>query len=160
MSTERQYRASPAERKLLRAFLESQEIMDELLPPLVSDGVLSGLVAEDVFRKLLEVRNSGETVDVHSLGESLSSEGQHVLHESLMASDEVPSREDAARFCDALRRMKIERELSALNPVINAAGREQDWARLAALNENKVFLMKELARIRENLEVANKTSTK
>ena len=85
---------------------------------------------------------------------------QNLLHESLLASDEVPSRDDAARFCDALRRTRIERELSALNPVIDAAGREQDWTRLAALNADKVLLMKELARIRENLEIANKSSTK
>ena len=56
--------------------------------------------------------------------------------------------------------MNVKRELSALNPVIDAAGREHDWARLAALNESKVFLMKELAWIRENLEIGNKTSTK
>ncbi len=134
--------------------------MDELLPALVSEGILTGLVTEDVFLKLLEVRNAGETVNIHTLGESLSSESQRLLHESLLASEEVLSREDAVRFCDALRRTKIERELSALNPVIDAAGREQDWARLTALNENKVFLMKELARIRENLEIGNKTSTK
>ncbi len=160
VSTERQFRASPAERKLLRAFLESQEIMDELLPGLVSEGILTGLVTEDVFLKLLEVRHAGETVDIHALGESLGSESQRLLHESLLASEEVPSREDAVRFCDALRRTKIERELSALNPAIDVAGREQDWARLTTLNKNKVFLMKELARIRENLEIANKTSAK
>jgi DNA primase len=157
---QRRYKASPAERKLLRAFLENHEILDELLPSLVSDGVLSGLVCEDVFLRLLEIKNSGATVDVHSLGENLSSESLSLFHESLLASEEVPSREDAMRYCDALRRTKIERELSALNPVIDAAGREQDWARLAALNESKVFLMKELARIRENLEIANKTSVK
>ncbi len=160
VSVQRQYTASPAERKLLRAFLESQETMDEFLPPLVSDGVLGGLGAEDVFLKLLELRSAGETVDIHRLGESLSSENQQLLHESLLASDEVPSRDDALRYCEALRRTKIERELSALNPAIDVAGREQDWARLAALNENKVFLMKELSRIRESLEMANKTSTK
>ena len=156
----REYKAAPAERKLLRAFLESQEVMDELLPALVADGVLSGLVTEDVFLNLLDVRKAGEAVDIHALGEILSPENQNLLHESLMAPGEIPSREDAIRFCDALRRRKIERDLSALNPAIDAAGREQDWARLAALNESKIFLMKELARIRENLEIENKTSTK
>jgi DNA primase len=160
VSTPREYKASAAERKLLRAFLEDQEMMDELLPTLVAEGTLSGLVTEDLFLKLREVRSAGETVDIHALGESLNSENQHLLHECLLASDEVPRRQDAMKFCDALRRKKIERELSALNPVIDAAGREQDWARLAALNESKVFLMKELARIRENLEIENKTSTK
>jgi DNA primase len=160
VSRPREYKASEAERKLLRAFLESQDVMDELLPALVSEGVLKGLVAEDVFLKMLEARNAGDPVDVHTLGESQSAENQHLLHESLLASDDVPDREDAVRFCNALRRRKIERELSALNPAIDAAGREQDWARLTALNESKVLLMKELARIRENLEIGNKTSTK
>lgn len=156
----REYKASTAERKLLRAFLESQEVMEELLPGLVSEGAMKGLVTEDLFLKLLEVHNAGEAIDIHTLGESLSSENQHLLHESLLASEEVPSREDAIRFCDAIRRRKIEHELSALNPVIDAAGREQDWARLATLNESKVFLMKELARIRGTLEIENKTSPK
>lgn len=156
----REFKASEAERKLLRAFLEDLEIMDELLPALLSDGTLSGLVTEDVFLKLVELRSSGEPVDIHALGESLSAENQHLLHECMLASDEVPGREDAMKFCDALRRKKIERELSALNPVIDAAGREQDWARLAALNQSKTFLMKELTRIRENVEIENKTSLK
>ena len=160
VSRPREYKASAAERKLLRAFLESQEVLDEFLPALVSDGILSGLAAEDVFLKLLEIRKAGETVDIHRLGECLSAEGQHLLHESLLASDEVPGRDDAARFCDGLRRTKIERDLTALNPAIDVAGRQQDWARLAALNENKVFLMKELGRIREHLEIENKTTAK
>jgi len=155
-----EYKASAAERKLLRAFLESTEVMDELLPGLVEEGVLKGLVAEDVFFKLLEARNAGKPVDVHTLGESLSAENQHLLHESLLASDEVPSQQDAVSFSNALRRRKIERELSALNPYIDAAGREQDWARLSALNESKILLMKELARVRENLEIENKSSMK
>jgi DNA primase len=159
-SAPREFKASAAERKLLRAFLESPEVMDELLPGLVADGVLEGLVAEDVFLKLLEARNAGTAVDVHTLGESLSAENQHLLHESLLASDEVPSPQDAVSFSNALRRRKIERELSALNPSIDAAGREQDWARLSALNESKVLLMKELARVRENLEIENKSSLK
>lgn len=156
----REFKASEAERKLLRAFLESEAVLDEILPGLVSEGILKGLVAEDVFLKLLEARNAGKPVDVHTLGESLSDESQHLLHESLMASDEVPGPEDAVRFSNALRRRKIERELSALNPLIDAAGREQDWARLSALNESKVLLMKELARIREYSEIENKTSVK
>lgn len=159
-SRPREFTASAAERKLLRAFLENTEVMDELLPGLVSEGALKGLVTENVFVKLLEARNAGGPADVHTLGESLSAEDQHLLHESLLASDEVPSLEDAVRFSNALRRKKIERELSALNPLIDTAGREQNWARLAALNQNKVLLMKELARIRENLEIENKTSLK
>lgn len=155
-----EFKASPAERKLLRAFIEAPEIMDELLPGLVSDGILSGLVTEEIFTRLLEVRKSGEAVDIHSFSENLSSEGRQLLHESLLASEDVPSREDAVKFCDALRRRKIERELSALNPAIDAAGKEQNWARLAALNQNKVFLLKELARIRETLEIENKTLTR
>jgi DNA primase len=155
-----EFKASPAERKLLRAFIEEPAVMDELLPGLVSDGILSGLVTEEIFTRLLEVRNSGETVDIHSFSENLNSEGRQLLHECLLASEDIPSREDAIRFCDALRRRKIERELSALNPAIDAAGKEQDWTRLAALNQNKVFLLKELARIRETLEIGNKTLTK
>ena len=160
VSRPREYKASEAERKLLRAFLESAEVMDELLPGLVADGILKGMITEDVFVKLLVARNAGEVVDVHTLGESLSAENQHLLHECLLASEEVPGREDAMKFCGALRRKKIERELSALNPLIDAAGREQDWSRLTALNESKVLLMKELARIRENLEIENKSSVK
>lgn len=156
----RDFKASEAERKLLGAFLGDVGLMDELLPALVSDGLLSGMITEELFMKLLELRSSGGTVDIHVLRESLSAEDQNLLHECMLASDEVPGREDAMKFCDALRRKKIQRELSALNPAIDAAGREQDWTRLAALNQSKVILMKELTRIRENLEIENKTSAK
>ena len=143
----REYKASPSERKLLRAFLENLEVMDEFLPGLVSDGVLNGLVTEDLFRKLLEARSAGENVDIHTLGESLSAENRTLLHESLLASDEVPGREDAIRFCDALRRRKIERELSAVKLAIADAGREHDWAQIATLERSKLSFEKELARI-------------
>ncbi len=146
----REYAATHTERKLLRLFLENEEVMDELLPGLVSEGVLEGLVTRDVFAKMLEIRKAGKKVEIHSLGEMLSSENQQLVHECLLSSEDAATPEDASRYCGALRRRKIERELNALNPEIAAAGREQDWSRLATLNESKVLLMKELARTREN----------
>jgi len=150
VSRAREYAATQTERKLLRLFLENEEVLDDFLPGLVSEGLLEGLVTKDVFRKMLEIRKAGERVEVHRLGEVLSSENQQLVHECLLTPEEVPTPEDASRYCAALRRRKIERELGALNPAIAAAGRDQDWPRLATLNENKVLLMKELARIREN----------
>lgn len=146
----RKYAATPTERKLLRLFLENDEVQDNLLPGLVSEGILEGLVTKDVFAKMLEIRNAGERMEIHRLEAMLSSENQQLVHECLLSSEDIPAPEDAFKYCAALRRRKIERELSALNPAIAAAGRNQDWSRLATLNENKVLLMKELARIRES----------
>jgi DNA primase len=141
-----EYAATSTERKLLRLFLENEEAMDELLPVLVSGGALEGLATKDVFAKMLEMRKAGETVDIHRLGEMLSPENQQLVHECLLSWGDVPTAEDASKYCAALRRRKIERELSALSLASAAAIRDQDRARLATLNESKVLLMKELAR--------------
>ncbi len=134
--------------------------MDDLLPPLLADGALEGLVTKEVFAKMLEMRGAGESVEVHRLGEKLSAERQQLVRESLLASDDVPAAEDVLKYCDALRRRKIERDLSALVPAIDAAGRNQDWAQLATLNGSKVLLMKELARIGRVEKTEKKIPTK
>ena len=152
VSGAREYAATEAERKLLRVFLENEEVMDDLLPGLLADGALDGLIARNVFAKMLEIRQAGEGVEIHRLGEMLSPENQQLVRESLLSSEDIPAHEDALKYCGALRRRKIERDLSALIPAIDAAGREQDWARLATLNGSKVLLMKELAKIRGNLK--------
>lgn len=146
----REHAATLTERKLLRLFLENEQVLDELLPELVSKGALDGLATKAVFEKILEMRQAGEDLEIHRLGEHLGDEKQQLVHECLFSADDAASPEDAARYCAALRRRKIERELGALNPEIAAAGRSQDWARLATLHESKVLLMNELARIREN----------
>ena len=149
-----EYRASDSERKLLRVFLENQDAMDELLPSLIADGVLSGLPSEGIFLKLLEVRKAGHVVDIHILDDDLSPEDRQALHESLFASDVVLGFEDARKYCHALRRKKIERELSSLNRAIDAAAREQDWARLATLERARRALDREVGRVKrlQNLD--------
>jgi DNA primase len=147
---ERKLATTHAERKLLRVFLENEKVMDDLLPGLIAEGAFEGLISKGLFGKLHEVRQSGRSVDIHDLSELLNFGDQQLLHEALIYSDEVPSAEDARRYCGALRRRKIQRELSALVPAIGSAGRDRDWERLATLNENKVMLMKELAKIKES----------
>ena len=142
--------ATPAERKLLRAFLENGELIDELLPGLITDGLLDGMATKGLLERLLELRAAGKYVDIHQLGESLRPEERQLVHESLVAGGEAPGREDVLKYCAALRWRKIKRELEQLLPAIDAAGREQDWARLVKLNESKVLLLKELAKVKEN----------
>jgi DNA primase len=49
-----------AEKELLRAFVEDQELADELLPQVVEQGMLEGLLTEPIFKRFLELRLKGE----------------------------------------------------------------------------------------------------
>jgi hypothetical protein len=142
--------ASPAERQLVRAFLENSDLIDELLPGLVSEGALDGLPTKDIFGKLLELRRAGQSVEIHELTESLSPEEQQLVRETLLAAGNPATREDALKCCSALWRKKIQRDVTELIPAIDAAGKEQNWARLAELQKSKVLLLKELSKFSEN----------
>ena len=138
-------RATPAEKQLLRAFMESDELADEFLAKLVDEGDCEGLATESVFRQLLEVRRREEKVEFSRLGEWLTPEAGRLVFECLFDSGEVPDREQVSACQRALRRRRVERERDKLQAAIQEAERAQDGEKLAKLLEAKAKLVKEIA---------------
>ncbi len=140
--------ANHALKQLLRACLENEALADELLGDVVESGTCEGLLGGGIFVRLLEMRRRGESLDVARLEESLSDEERRLIYESLFWPGGPPDRERALAYRLALRRQKLEQDLKKLIPAIDAAGREQDWARLGKLTEAKALLHRELAQLK------------
>lgn len=141
-------KASPAEKELLRALVENPELADEFLPSLVDGGTCEGLMTEGIFRRLLDARRRGESIELARLEDSLSAEERRLLYESLFWSGGPLDHERALACCLALRRKKAERERERLQVAIREAEKGQDRNRLAQLLEAKAKLAKELAQIK------------
>lgn len=141
-------KVSPAEKQLLRAFLESEELADELLPGVVENGDCEGLATEEIFKQVLAARGRGEKIEVTRLEESLSAEERRLIYEILLKPGEAPDREQAQACCVALRRRKLEREREKLQAAIQAAERGQGRTRLAELLEAKANLVKQLGKLK------------
>jgi DNA primase len=139
--------ATPAEKQLLRAFIENEELADEFLGRLVDDGDLAGRASEEIFLKLLEARRRGEKTDPARFGDSLGTEAQRLVYESLFAAGETPEREQVEACLRALRRRRAERERDRLQAAIRAAEQAKDQAKLAELLEAKALLVKELSQL-------------
>jgi DNA primase len=137
-------KATPAEKQLLRAFMESDELADEFLAKLVEEGNCEGLVTEAVFRQLLELRRHGEKVEPSRLAEWLTPEAERLVFECLFDSGEAPEREQISACYRALRRRRVERERDRLQAAIQEAERAQDRGRLAELYAAKTKTDKEL----------------
>jgi DNA primase len=141
-------RVTPAERELLRAFLEDKDLAAEFLPPLLEQGACEGLAAESIFRQMLERSRSGEPLDVAELGEALEAEPRRLLFESLLGEGDVPDRDRVRRSSLALQRRLGERQLAELQATIQAAERQNDRQRLGELFGAKTRLLKELAKLK------------
>jgi DNA primase len=136
-------RATPAEKKLLRAFFENEELADEFLPQLVESGDCVGQPSENVFKELWEMRRRGEKLDASGAESWPNKEIQRLIYESLFAPGEVPDRRQVLESLQALRRKKVEGELNRLQDAIMAAEREKDGAKMMELLAAKAKLDKE-----------------
>jgi DNA primase len=140
-------RATPAERELLRVFLENDELAEEFLPPLVEESICEGTATEGIFRQLLEARRGGKKVDVQLLEESLKPEERRLVYECWLASAEAADRERTLACFVALRRRKAEVEREKLQKAILAAELAKDPQRMAELLRAKSKLAKDLAQL-------------
>jgi DNA primase len=138
--------STPAEKKLLRAFFESDEMAGEFLPRLVSSGACEGLATEAVFRKLLEHYHDGERLMLNRVEEWFEGPEQRLVYESVMESSETPSREVLSGCVLSLEKRRGLRERERLQREIEAAEREGDMARLNELRAAKAKVDKELRR--------------
>ena len=135
-----------AERQLLRAVLESEALADEILPAIAGEDLCAGLATEQLFKKILQAREQGGTIEVSRIEEWGGSEGQRMAFGSLFDSGEPPDSEQVNSCLLALRRRKIERQRDHLQVSIEAAERAKDSTRLSQLLQDKARLMKELSR--------------
>ncbi len=136
--------ANLAVKQLLRACLTNEGLADELVPQVLESGACEGMLGEQVFRKLAELRKGGEKLDVASMGERLPPEERRLVYESLFWSGETPDREGALGYVRALRLRKAQRERGKLLIDIQSAARAQDSNRLVQLQKAKLTLDKEL----------------
>jgi len=135
--------ASPAEKQLLRVFLEHQDLADEFLPALVEGRDCEGLITAPIFGRMLEMRRRGESLQPAGLGEMLIAEERRLLYESVFWACDL-SREQTLFSCQELRERRFGRESARLKAAINLAERERDSAKLAELLQAKSKLDKQL----------------
>jgi DNA primase len=136
--------ATPAEKKLLRAFFDSDEMAGEFLPRLVTSGACEGLAAEGIFRRLFELYTDGEELEINHVEEWFDGPAQRLVYESVMESSETPSREVLSGCVLSLEKRRGLRERERLQREIQAAEREGDLARLNQLRAAKARVDKEL----------------
>jgi DNA primase len=136
--------ANHAVKQLLRACLQSEELADEFVVELVKSGDCEGLAGEDVFRRIAELRQRGEGLEVTLIEESLSTEERNVLYESLFWPGDAPRRELVQSFRQALRLRGAQRDHEKLQAAIERAEQEKDSARLAQLYSAKIKSAKRL----------------
>ncbi len=139
---------TPAEKILLRAFMESEELADEFLGPLVEGGDCEGLSTAGIFRRLLEARRAGESLQPSRLELGLEAGEQRLLYDCAFVTGQASTRAEALECLRALRRRKAERQRERLQMEIQAAERGKDQALLMKLLEAKAKLAKELAELR------------
>jgi DNA primase len=140
--------AMPAEKQLLKVFLDSEEMALKFLPHLIQEGDLAGLATENLFKQILAARSKAEKFDASQLEDSLNPEEQRLVYELLISSGESSDLGQVQGYVNALRRRKLERESERLQTAIRAAEREKDSARLGELLQAKGELAKELVKLR------------
>ena len=147
-------KATTAEKELLRAFMEDQGLADELLPQMVDQGMLEGLVTEPIFKRFLELRRQGENVGPAALEEPLSAEARRALYESLFWAVEPPDRGRIDRHLRALRTRKARRQLDKLRVAIQEAIQLHDWPRVRELEQSKADLENEVRGLEEGRKIS------
>ncbi|HEV2348720.1 MAG TPA: DNA primase [Terriglobia bacterium] len=141
-------KATPAERQLLKVFLENEDLAFEFLPNLIKEGDIAGLATENLFKQILSARSRGEKFDPCQLDESLNPDERRLVYELLMSPGGARDRAQVQGCANALRRRRLERESEQLQAAIRAAEREKNSALLGKLLEAKGDLTRQLVKLR------------
>jgi DNA primase len=136
--------ANHAVKQLLRACLESEELAEALLPEVVESGAVSGLIGENVFKRLWEARQRNEKLNLAETEGVLSPQEKRLAFDALFWPGAAPSLEQAQGHLRKLRVERLQRERDKLLREIEAAVQSQDSARLTELQRAKSSLDKEL----------------
>jgi DNA primase len=148
-------KAMPAEKELLRAFLENQGLADGLLPQIVEQGLLEGLVTEPIFKRFLELRHQGENAEPAALEEPLNAEARRALYESLFWAVEPPDRGRIDRHLRSLRARRARRQLDKLRGAIQEAIQSNDWVKARQLEQTKPNLENELRGLEDGRKISH-----
>jgi DNA primase len=148
-------KATTAEKELLRAFMENQGLADGLLPQIVEQGMLEGLVTEPIFKRFLELQRRGERAEGAALEESLSAEARRALYESLFWPVEPPDSGRIDRHLRALRARRARLQLDKLPEAIQEAVQANDLGRLRELDQLKLNLQNELRGLDEGRKISH-----
>jgi len=143
-----------AEKELLRAFVENQELADELLSQTVEKGLFEGLLTEPIFKRLLELRVKGEKAEPSALEEPLNAEARQALYESLFWAVEPPGGGRIEGHLQSLRARRARRQLDALRGAIQEAIQANDWPKVAELQKAKSNLENELRGLEEGRKIS------
>jgi DNA primase len=147
-------KATTAEKELLRAFMEDQGLADELLPQMVEQEMLEGLVTEPIFKRFLELRHQGEKAQPSALEEPLNAEARRALYESLFWAVEPPDKGRIDRHLRSFRARKARRQLDKLRGAIQQAIQLNDWVKVRELEQSKADLEKELRGLEEGRRIS------
>jgi DNA primase len=144
-----------AEKELLRAFVENQELADELLPQMMEQGMFEGVVTEPIFKRFLDLLRKGEKAEPSALEEPLNAEARQVLYESLFWAVEPPDRGRIDRHLQSLRARRARRQLDAVRVEIQEALQTEDLERLRELERVKLNLQNELRGLSEGAKISS-----
>jgi DNA primase len=147
-------KVTTAEKELLRALMEDQGLADELLPQMLEQGMLEGLVTEPVFKRFQELRQRGESAEPVALEEPLSAEARRALYESLFWAVAPPDRGRIDHHLRALRSRRARRLLDKLPEAIQDARRANDLVKLQQLDQLKLSLQKDLRGIEQDRKIS------
>jgi DNA primase len=140
-------RATEAEKHLLRAILEADEVAGQFLPRLLNEPGCRGLATERIFAEIAALRRAGEKVELTRLEKQLSDDEKQTLYESMLASWERPSDPQLEEFLSTIKRRGLKQEREDLRSAIKTAEREGNRSKLADLLSAKLKVEKELARL-------------
>ncbi len=149
-------RLTPAEKELLRAFIEDEHLAEDYLPGLGESGVFEGLASESVFRRLLALRAEGKRPDLTKLDESFGAEEQRHIYAAVLSSEAAPDRAAVEASLTALARRRLEKMREKVLTEISSAERQGDKARLLELLAAKASLDKELAGAAKTRQISRK----
>ena len=147
---------SLAERQLLQILLENEELRKEFVPRIEESSLHRGLATEAIFEQLLQT-DPGAEVDVSGVAERLGTEQQKLLYGILASTAGSPGRDEAESSWGWLWRRHLERRLQKLPEEMAQAQRNKEMERFKRLNDDKLKLHKELAKIKKLVRFSNKS---
>jgi len=137
----------PAERRLVQMLIDADEFRAQLAQEIRANQLHRGLVSERILGVLIEACASGARPEAAELAAALEERDRRLLFEIAFESDAPPTWAEAESCLEALRRLKAEEELSAVQRQIEsfAAAAGAGGGELRRLLERKQELRRRLA---------------